>query len=136
MAMICTWDTWTNVLIDFAAQLYMAWQIADGHAPYGEIAGTYKGPRSAHLNASWFQLFGGGFQPLIVVNLLILAGMICLICRLLSEIRERGEGSSATRQQAAVAFSRPAHTVCKAKPSLSPGLVLPGRSPSRWRQFA
>lgn len=126
--MICTWDTWTNVLIDFAAQLYMAWQIADGHAPYGEIAGTYKGALSAHLNVSWFQLFGVGFQPLIVVNLLILAGMICLICRLLSEIRERVEGSSATRQQAVVAFSRPAHTVCKAKPSLSPALVLPGGS--------
>src|SRR5512143_1936162 len=90
VAMICwTWGTWTDVLIDFGAQLYLAWQIAVGQTPYNEIAGTYKGPLSAHLNALWFQLFGVGLRTLIVLNLLILAGAISLIYRLLSKIGDR-----------------------------------------------
>jgi hypothetical protein len=88
-----TWGTWNDALIDFGAQLYMAWQIADGHTPYSEIAGTYKGPLSAHLNALWFQIFGVSLQTLVILNLLILAGVICLFYRLLAEI---GDHLSAT----------------------------------------
>lgn len=84
-----TWGTWPDVLIDFGAQLYVAWQIADGHTPYISIAGSYKGPLSAHLNALWFQLFGVNLQALVIFNLFILAGMICLLYRLLLQVSDR-----------------------------------------------
>lgn len=83
-----SWGTWPDVLIDFGAQLYLAWQLAAGHITYGDFV-YFKGPFSMYLNALVFRLFGVSLQTLVICNLLIMVVLIWLLYRLLQEISDR-----------------------------------------------
>jgi len=82
-----SWLTWPDVLIDFGRELYVPWQIFEGKTLYTDIA-YFNGPLSPYLNSLWFQLFGPSLRTLAVCNLVILAGVIALLHRLLREIAD------------------------------------------------
>ncbi|MDJ0850154.1 MAG: hypothetical protein QNK04_17415 [Myxococcota bacterium] len=57
-----SWEKWADVHIDFGAELYAAWRLAEGEALYRNIAYRH-GPLPHHLNALWFTLFGVSSPP-------------------------------------------------------------------------
>lgn len=89
-----SWLTWPDVLIDFGRELYVAWQLAEGKALYTDIA-YFNGPLSAYLNAAWFRLFGVGLHTLANCNIAILAGLVWLLYRLLSDISDHFSATAA-----------------------------------------
>jgi len=86
--MVWSWGTWPDVLIDFGAQLYLAWRLATGQVLYTEIA-HLKGPLSPYLNALLFRMFGVGLYTLVLGNLVIVGGVLYLLYQVLVEISNR-----------------------------------------------
>ena len=80
-----SWGTWPDVLVDFGANLYLAWQLSLGNVAYGDVV-YFKGPFSMYLNALWFRLFGVSLHTLVLCNLAILVVLLWLLYRLLSDI--------------------------------------------------
>ncbi len=72
-----SWEKWADVHIDFGAELYAAWRLAEGEALYRDIAYRH-GPLPHHLNALWFTLFGVSIRTLALCNLAILAAIAAL----------------------------------------------------------
>ncbi len=66
------WLKWTDLQLDFGAELYVPWQIHEGAVLYRDLA-SFKGPFSPYLNALWFDLFGVSLHTLVWANLGILA---------------------------------------------------------------
>lgn len=83
-----SWRKWPDILVDFGHELYVPWQLTEGKVLYRDIAFLH-GPFSQYLNAVWFQLFGVSLTTLIFCNLAILAGMSCLVYRMLAEACDR-----------------------------------------------
>ena len=83
-----SWEKWADVHIDFGAELYTAWRLAEGDALYRDIA-YRQGPLPHYLNALWFTLFGVSIRVLALCNLALLAG----ICVLSWTIFRRGCGA-------------------------------------------
>jgi hypothetical protein len=76
-----SWGKWTDVHIDFGAELYIPWRITEGDVLYRDIAYRH-GPLSHNANALFFSLFGVSLRTLVFCNLAILAGICGLILRL------------------------------------------------------
>ena len=72
------WMKWTDLMIDYGAQVYLPWQIAEGQVLYRDINYLY-GPLSSHVHALLFALFGPGIRVLVFFNLLLVAGLAGLI---------------------------------------------------------
>ena len=83
-----TWRKWPDLVVDFGRELYVPWQLAEGKLLYRDIA-CVQGPLSAYLNSFWFRLFGVSLTTLVIWNLIITAGIVCLLYRLLAEISSR-----------------------------------------------
>ncbi len=76
--LIWTWQRWADVLVDFAVQLFVPWQLSQGKVLYRDIA-HYTGPLSVYFNALAFRLFGANLRVLEFANLPILIATIILI---------------------------------------------------------
>jgi hypothetical protein len=83
-----SWEKWADVHIDFGAELYTAWRLAEGDALYRDIA-YRQGPLPHYLNALWFTLFGVSIRVLALCNLALLAA----ICALSWTVFRRGCGA-------------------------------------------
>lgn len=83
-----TWGRWPDVLIDFSRDLYTSSQLAEGKVLYRDIA-FFTGPLSPYLNALWLRLFGTSLRTLVGCNLVILAGFLWLLYRMLREVGSR-----------------------------------------------
>jgi hypothetical protein len=93
--MLCwTWGTWPDVLIDFGAQLYIPWQLAQGKVLYTEVA-HYNGPLSQYVNAAVFRLFGASLRTLVLFNLVLLAGLTALLHHALQQVADRWSAAAA-----------------------------------------
>ena len=79
--LVWTWQKWADVLVDFAVQLYVPWQLAQGKVLYRDIA-HYTGPISVYYNAPAFRAFGANLRVLELANLPILIGIVIVIYRL------------------------------------------------------
>jgi hypothetical protein len=79
--LVWTWQKWADVLVDFAVQLYVPWQLAQGKVLYRDIA-HYTGPISVYYNALAFGAFGVNLRVLELANLPILIGIVIVIYRL------------------------------------------------------
>ncbi|MCG6873287.1 MAG: glycosyltransferase family 39 protein [Gammaproteobacteria bacterium] len=77
-----TWGRWTDVLVDYGQQLYVAWQLSEGRLLYRDLVYNY-GPVSPYLNALGFRWLGGSLLALVLVNLLVLAALLPWLYRLL-----------------------------------------------------
>ena len=89
-----SWLKWPDPVVDFGGELYIAWRLAEGQTLYGDIA-YYKGPLSPYLNSIWFQWFGVSLRTLAVCNILILAGIVWLLYRVLSQASNRFAATAA-----------------------------------------
>ena len=52
-ALIWSWGTWPDVLVDFGKELYLAWRLAEGDVLYRDLA-YFHGPLPQYVNALWF----------------------------------------------------------------------------------
>jgi hypothetical protein len=84
-----SWGKWTDVHIDFGAELYIPWRISEGDVLYRDIAYRH-GPLSHNLNALFFRAFGVSLRTLVCCNLAILAGICALIFRVFRRAFGRG----------------------------------------------
>lgn len=89
-----SWGTWPDVLTDFGRELYVPWQLTEGETLYRDIA-YFNGPLSPYLNALWFRLFGVSLRTLVICNIVILAGLVCLLYRILSDLGDRLSATAA-----------------------------------------
>lgn len=80
-----TWRKWPDVLVDFGRELYVPWQLSQGHVLYTDIS-YFNGPLSPYLNTLWFKLFGVSLMTLCVCNMVILVGVVWLTYRVLSAV--------------------------------------------------
>jgi hypothetical protein len=87
-----SWGKWTDVHIDFGAELYIPWRISEGDALYRDIAYRH-GPLSHNLNALFFRVFGVSLRTLVFCNLAILAGICALIFRIFRQAFGRGSAT-------------------------------------------
>ncbi len=92
--LVWQWRSWPDVLVDFGRELYVAWQLAEGKVLYTDIA-YFNGPLSPYLNSLWFRLFGVSLMTLAVCNMVIAAGLIVLLYRLLLDIGDRVSATAA-----------------------------------------
>ncbi|MFW6163754.1 MAG: hypothetical protein ACODAJ_13375, partial [Planctomycetota bacterium] len=83
-----SWGRWPDVLVDFGRELYVPWRLVEGEVLYRDIA-YFNGPLSPYLNALWFKLFGVGLRTLVWGNVVILAGVVLLVYRLLATAADR-----------------------------------------------
>jgi hypothetical protein len=90
---VWSWGKWTDVHIDFGAELYIPWRITEGDALYRDIAYRH-GPLSHNANALFFHLFGVSLRTLVFCNLAILTGICALILRLFREPFGRATATS------------------------------------------
>src|SRR5688500_5213681 len=90
-----TWGTWPDPTVDFGTQLYLAWQISDGEVLYRDLA-QFKGPLSQYVNGALFRVFGVGLRTLTLFNVLVFAGVVTLIYRLLRTFTDQLAATAAT----------------------------------------
>ena len=89
-----SWRKWADVHIDFGAELYIAWQLAEGQSLYTDIAYRH-GPLSHHANALLFAVFGVSIRTLVIANLAVLAGICAMVWRLLARACDRFTANAA-----------------------------------------
>ncbi len=65
-----TYRRWTDVVVDFGRELYVAWRLAEGDVLGRDIA-WFSGPLSVHVNALVFRLAGTSMWALEAWNTLI-----------------------------------------------------------------
>jgi hypothetical protein len=76
--LVWTWQKWADVLVDFAVQLYVPWQLSLGKVLYRDIA-HYTGPLSVYYNALAFRVFGANLHVLELANLPVLIGIVIVV---------------------------------------------------------
>lgn len=89
-----TWRTWPDPLVDTGAQLYTSWQLSAGRLLYRDIGWPF-GPLSQYAAAAWFRLTGVSLLSLVWMNLLILAAIVVMICRLVLALAGRVAAAAA-----------------------------------------
>jgi hypothetical protein len=89
-----TWGKWPDAVVDFGRELYIPWQLLGGKTLYTDLA-YFNGPLSPYVNALWFGLFGVSLRTLVLCNLAITVGVLCLLYRLLSEVAGRFSATTA-----------------------------------------
>jgi hypothetical protein len=65
---LASWRSWGDPVVDFPAQLYMAWRISAGDILYRDMQHFY-GPLSQLFNGALFSIFGSGYIVLMGANL-------------------------------------------------------------------
>jgi hypothetical protein len=90
-----TWGTWPDPTVDFGTQLYLAWQISLGEVLYRDLA-HFKGPLSQYVNGALFRVFGVGLRTLTLFNIVVFAGVVTLIYRLLRTFTDQLGATAAT----------------------------------------
>src|ERR1043165_1535772 len=83
-----TWATWCDPLVDWGAQLYLAWQVSAGRVLYRDIAYP-NGPLSVYFNAALMWTFGANQRVIWCANLVILGAVIVMFYVLLRQLGGR-----------------------------------------------
>lgn len=79
---------WPDVLVDFGAELYFAWQLSQGEPLVGES--PWGGPLlSPYVNAGLFWLFGPGLHVLVIFNLLLLVALTWILYAIFLRLADR-----------------------------------------------
>jgi hypothetical protein len=75
-----TWRSWPDPLVDFGAEIYLAWRLSLGEHLYADYVYPY-GPLSPYWNALWFRIAGVSFLSLAMLNLALAAALAGLLYR-------------------------------------------------------
>jgi hypothetical protein len=73
-----SWGRWTDPVIDFGRELYIAWQVSEGRSLQTDLVSSY-GPLSHLLNGLCFHVFGASLLTLVCFNLATLAAAATLL---------------------------------------------------------
>jgi hypothetical protein len=84
VAALRSWRAWGDPVIDFPAQLYTAWRLAEGEVLYRDLL-HYYGPLSQVLNGALFRIFAPGYLVLTLANLLIALTIALVVQRSISK---------------------------------------------------
>lgn len=101
-----SWRKWTEPLLDFGGEAYIAWQLASGKALYRDIAWR-DGPLGLTLCALWLKAFGASLSTLFAVNLAVAGAALAALHRLVS--RAFGAAAAAVAGLAFLVLSVFAH---------------------------
>ncbi len=80
--------------MDFGRELYAPWRLAEGGVLFRDLA-WFNGPLSPHWNALLFRLFGPGLSVLVWGNVLVLAGTVAMLHRLVARVSDELTATSA-----------------------------------------
>ena len=83
--LIWSWGTWPDVLVDFGREMYVPWRLSQGQVLYRDIV-SFNGPLSPYAIALWFSLFGVSLRSLVVFNAIFIAGVLCLLYQMFSQM--------------------------------------------------
>lgn len=75
-----TWRSWPDPLVDFGAEIYLAWRLSAGEHLYADHVYPY-GPLSPYWNALWFRIAGVSFLSLAMLNLALAGALAALLYR-------------------------------------------------------
>lgn len=75
-----TWRSWPDPLVDFGAEIYLAWRLSLGEHLYADYVYPY-GPLSPYWNAMWFRITGASFLSLAMLNLALAGALAGLLYR-------------------------------------------------------
>jgi hypothetical protein len=73
-----SWKRWANPIVDCGREMYVPWQIAEGHMLYRDLFWIY-GPFAPYWHALLFKLFGVHLNVLYAAGLLLVAAQGSLV---------------------------------------------------------
>ncbi len=83
-----SWLRWSDPLIDYPKNLYIAWRISEGDLLYQKIANWY-GPLANLVEGAAFHIFGVGFATLVWLNLALMVAVLLLLRSILQSLGNR-----------------------------------------------
>ena len=86
-----SWLRWSDPLIDFPKNLYLAWRISEGDLLYRQVTNWY-GPLAQLIQGAGFRLFGVGLDTMLWMNIALLVGVILLLREIFGILGNRLSG--------------------------------------------
>ncbi len=83
-----SWLRWSDPLIDFPKNLYIAWRMVEGDLLYDKLANWY-GPLSHLVEALGFRIFGVGLDTLVWMNIALTVAVLWLLRAIFRELGGR-----------------------------------------------
>ncbi len=76
--LVKSWLRWSDPLIDFPKNLYVAWRISEGDLLYEKVTNWY-GPLAHLVEAAGFRIFGVGMDTIVGMNLVLAVIAVLLV---------------------------------------------------------
>jgi hypothetical protein len=73
-----SWQRWSDPLVDFPRELYMAWRISVGDLLYQRVTNWY-GPLPQLIEGAGFKIFGVGLDTMVWMNIALTVGVLLLL---------------------------------------------------------
>jgi len=73
-----SWQRWSDPLIDFPKNLYLAWRISEGDLLYQQVTNWY-GPLAHLVEAAGFRVFGVGIDTIVGMNIVLTLIVVLLV---------------------------------------------------------
>lgn len=89
-----SWLKWPDVLVDYGQQLYVAWRLSEGEVLYRDLA-YFHGPLSSYVHAGVMRLWGVSLLSLVFFNLMVVAGLVVLMYKMLADAGSRFSATAA-----------------------------------------
>lgn len=83
-----TWMRWSDPLIDFPRDLYIAWRVSEGELLYQKITNWY-GPLANLVEGAGFKIFGVGMDTVVWINWVLLVMVLLLLRAIFGAIGNR-----------------------------------------------
>ena len=80
-----SWRAWSDPMVDFGGELYLAWQLSEGRDLQRDLAYRH-GLLSPYWNAALFSVFGISLRTLIAANIATFAAVLALAYRLVQRL--------------------------------------------------
>ncbi len=90
-----SWLRWSDPLMDFPKNLYLAWRISEGDRLYEKVTNWY-GPLAHLLEAAGFRLFGVGLDTMVWMNITLTVAVALLLRAIFRQLGNRLTGWLAT----------------------------------------
>ncbi len=81
VGLIWSWGTWPDVQVDFGRELYVIWRLTEGDVLYRDISWIY-GPLYPYVLALWCLCFNVSLQSIVISNILLVLGVLCILYRM------------------------------------------------------
>ena len=86
-----SWLRWSDPLIDFPKNLYLAWRISEGDLLYQKVTNWY-GPLAHLVEAAGFRIFGVGMDTIVGMNMVLTMVVVLLLRAIFGALGNRLTG--------------------------------------------